>query len=129
MKFFSLAALSAALCATLCSGSAAQVPFERIANADKEPGNWLTYSRNYQGQRFSPLDEIDTSNVAKLKVQCALQFPAPTNEVSPIFVDNIMYVNGPTAAAAMDDRTGRTLWTWKRPIPSASHGVGFGRVT
>jgi hypothetical protein len=54
MKFFSLAALSAALYATLCSGSAAQVPFERIANADKKPGSWLTYSHNYQGQRFFP---------------------------------------------------------------------------
>src|SRR6266851_1317763 len=128
MKFFSLAALSAALCATLCSGSAAQVPFERIANADKEPGNWLTYSRNYQGQRFSPLNEIDTSNVAKLKVRWALQFPAPTNEVSPIVVDNIMYVTGPNSAAAIDARTGRTLWTWKRPIPSDYHSVGFGRV-
>ena len=128
MKFFSLAALCAALCATLCSGSAAQVPFERIAHADKEPGNWLTYSRNYQGQRFSPLNEIDTSNVAKLKVQWALQFPAPTNEVSPIVVDNIMYVTGPNSAAAIDARTGRTLWTWKRPIPSDYHSVGFGRV-
>src|SRR6266853_1289680 len=124
MKFVSLAALSAALCATLCSGSTAQVPFERIANADKEPGNWLTYSRNYQGQRFSPLNEINTSNVAKLKVQWALQFPAPTNEVSPIVVDNIMYVTGPNSAAAIDARTGRTLWTWKRPIPSDYHSVG-----
>ena len=38
-----------------------QVPFERIANADKEPGSWLTYSRNLQGHRFSPLAEITPS--------------------------------------------------------------------
>ena len=124
MNFLSLAALSAVLCAA----SPAQVPFERIVNADKEPGNWLTYSRNYQGQRFSPLNEINTSNVANLKVQWALQFPNSSNEVSPIVVDNIMYITGPNSASAIDARTGRALWTWKRPIPSDYHNIGFGRV-
>ena len=46
-----------------------QVPFERIANADKEPGSWLTYSRNLQGHRFSPLTEITPANVGRLKVK------------------------------------------------------------
>ena len=32
------------------------VPYERIRGADKEPGNWLTYSRDYTGRRYSPLD-------------------------------------------------------------------------
>ena len=44
--------LSAALATGLLS---AQVPYPRIVNADKEPGNWFTYSRTYDGQRFSPL--------------------------------------------------------------------------
>jgi alcohol dehydrogenase (cytochrome c) len=42
----------------LCATAFGQVSFDRISNADKEPGNWLTYSRNYQGHRFSPLTEI-----------------------------------------------------------------------
>ena len=29
----------------------AQVTFDRILNADKEPQNWLTYSGNVKGQR------------------------------------------------------------------------------
>ena len=48
---------------------AAQVPYERIVNADREPGNWLTYSRNYLGQRFSPLNQITPANVTQLKVK------------------------------------------------------------
>jgi glucose dehydrogenase len=80
-------------------------------NADKEPGNWLTYSRNYQGQRFSPLTEITTANVNNLKVKWAAQFPDSQNEVSPIVADDIMYVTGPNSAAALDIHTGRTLWS------------------
>ena len=122
------AILIAAVCAVLASAAAAQVSFERIVQADKEPGNWLTYSRNYQGHRFSPLAEINVTNVGNLKVKWAFQFSHPSNEVSPIVVDGVMYVTGPNAAAALDARTGRTLWFWRRPIPSDYHNIGFGRV-
>jgi len=44
------------------------VPYERIRNADKEPGNWLTYSRNFTGKRYSPLDQINAGNVGKLRM-------------------------------------------------------------
>ena len=46
MKWFAL---------LLCTHAWGQVPYDRIVNAAKEPGNWLTYSGNYQGHRFSPL--------------------------------------------------------------------------
>ena len=41
----------------------ARSPYDRIVNAAREPGNWLTYSGNYQGHRFSPLSEITPANV------------------------------------------------------------------
>ena len=120
MRTYSLLFLATAL--------AAQVPYERILHADREPGNWLTYSRTYSGHRFSPLNEITPANVASLKVKWAYQFPDPRTEVSPIVVDGVMYVTGPNTAAALDERTGRSLWTWKRPIPGDYQSIGFGRV-
>jgi len=57
-----------------CCTAFAQVPFERIVNADKEPGNWLTYSRDLRGYRFSPLAEVNAQNVSGLKVKWAFQF-------------------------------------------------------
>lgn len=117
------------LCATLVTTSQAQVPFERIVNADKEPGSWLTYSRDLLGHRYSPLDEINTKNVGKLKVQWALQFPNDSNEVSPIVVDDVMYLTGPNRATAVDVHTGRILWNWNRAIPDDYHNIGFGRVS
>jgi len=35
-----------------------QVTFDHLANSDKEPSNWLTYSGDYSGKRFSSLDRV-----------------------------------------------------------------------
>lgn len=112
----------------LASALAAQVPYERIVNADREPGSWLTYSRNYSGHRFSPLTHITPANVAGLKVKWAYQYAEPRIEVSPIVADGVMYITGPNHAAALDLKTGRPLWKWTRPIPSDYQSIGFGRV-
>ena len=47
--------------------TSAQVTSQRIARSDSEPANWLTYSGNYQSQRFSPLNQITRQNVGQLK--------------------------------------------------------------
>lgn len=106
----------------------AQVPYERIRDAAKEPGNWLTYSGNLQGHRHSPLTELTPANVGALKVKWAYQFPGGRNQTSPIVVDGVMYITSPNRAAALDVKTGRELWTWDRPIPKDYQSIGFGRV-
>lgn len=117
-----------ALFLLFCSSTFAQVPFERIVNADREPGNWLSYSRDLQGRRFSPLTEINTQNVSGLRVKWAFQFREPHTEVSPIVIDGILFVTGPNSAAAIDGRSGRLLWTWTRPLPADFHSIGFGHT-
>jgi len=44
----------------------AQVTFERLLNSSKEPQNWLTYSGDYAGRRFSLLDQVNTANANSL---------------------------------------------------------------
>jgi len=117
------------LIALLCAAVCAQVPFARIAGADEEPGNWLTYIRNLQGQRYSPLTEINTQNVARLKVKWAYQYPDPRTEVSPLVVDGIIYITGPNSAASLDGRTGRTLWSWNRALPPGCRSILFGHTS
>src|SRR5437763_16797632 len=79
------------------------VNYERILKAREEPQNWLTYYGAYDGQRYSPLDQINVDNVKKLKpewvFQCAstgLHSGASTYafENAPIVVDGIMFVTG-----------------------------------
>ncbi|MBL8213351.1 MAG: PQQ-dependent dehydrogenase, methanol/ethanol family [Bryobacterales bacterium] len=107
---------------------AAQVPYERIVAAEKEPGNWLTYSGNYQGHRYSPLSQLTPANVGGLKVRWAKQFTMGRTQVSPIVVDGIMYITAPNRAEALDLRSGNTLWKWERPIPRDYQSIGFGQV-
>ena len=45
----------------------AGVNYDRILNAREEPQNWLTYYGAYDGQRYSPLDQINTENVKRLR--------------------------------------------------------------
>ena len=47
----------------------AQVSHEDLLRADETPGNWLTYSGNFQGHRHSGLDEITPANVDQLTAQ------------------------------------------------------------
>jgi alcohol dehydrogenase (cytochrome c) len=106
------------LCA-VASMAQAQVPYARILRAESEPGSWLTYSGTYAGHRFSALDQITPGNVAKLKPVWIYQ----TNdlnkfETSPIVVDGIVYISEPrSGAAALDIRTGRPLWFYRRELP------------
>ena len=68
-------AIAAVLYAFLSAASFAQVTFDRLRHSEMEPGNWLTYSGNFQGHRFSPLGEITAANVPNLKVKWAFGIP------------------------------------------------------
>ncbi len=91
------------------------VTAERLANASAEPQNWFMYWGDYQSTHYSPLKQIDTSNVAKLQV--AWTFPMPGDsvlEATPLVVDGVMYTTQPGVVAALDARTGRQLWRLTR---------------
>ncbi|MGH9720096.1 MAG: pyrroloquinoline quinone-dependent dehydrogenase, partial [Bryobacteraceae bacterium] len=113
---------------SLAALAPAQVTFDRIVKASAEPGNWLTYSGNYSGHRFSPLRQITPANASRLRVKWVYQYRNGRTEVSPLVVDGVMYLTGPNTAAAVDARTGRNLWTWERPIPRDLQTIGFGRT-
>lgn len=100
------------------------VTFDRIRNAKAEPHNWLTYWGDFRGHHNSALKQITPANVGQLRSTWAYQFGAGVNETTPIVVDGIMYVSGPlNDAAALDARTGRVIWNYKRRLPPnvASH--------
>ena len=104
-----------------------KVPFERIINADQEPGAWLTYSGNLHAHRYSKLDQINTTNVAKLKVKWVYQMQrSGMVETTPLVVDGVMYITEPpSTVTALDVRSGRPLWTWSPDMPSRVLHIGF----
>lgn len=106
----------------------AQVSFDRIRKAD--PGDWLTYSGNYEAHRFSPLTQLTPSNAAALKPIWVYQVKDRGNvETTPIVADGVMYLTEPpTVVTALDLRTGRPLWSYERTLPKGLQTIGFGRV-
>jgi alcohol dehydrogenase (cytochrome c) len=98
----------------------AQVTFERLLNSTKEPQNWLMYSGDYAGRRFSPLDQINTANVHALAAKWVYQTGATGKfETTPLVVDGIMYATGPdNRAFALDARTGRPIWLYQYQLPT-----------
>jgi quinohemoprotein ethanol dehydrogenase len=86
----------------------------RIANADAEPGNWLSYGRTYSEQRFSPLARIDDKNAKQLGLAWFADLDTNrAQEATPLIVDGVMYVSTAwSLVKAYDARTGRLLWAY-----------------
>src|SRR5215469_12948795 len=100
----------------------AQVTFERILGADKEPQNWLTYSGTTLSQRYSRLSEITPQNVKNLELQWIYQASSLEKfEATALVVDGVLYtVQAPNDIIALDAATGRTFWHYSyNPSPKA----------
>ena len=114
----------------LIAGSlSAQVTFDRLVNAGKEPQNWLTYSGNMMSQRYSPLDQVTPQNVKNLELKWVYQTRSLEKfEATPLVVDGIMYtVQAPNDVVALDPVTGRVFWTYSY-APSPVSRPCCGRV-
>jgi alcohol dehydrogenase (cytochrome c) len=128
-----LYAMTLALIASASGVIQAQVTFERLLRADQEPQNWLTYSGNLSGQRYSPLTQITPGNVKNLELQWVFQSrrpaePAEKFEATPLVVDGIMYtVLAPNHVVALDAATGRMFWLFSPRISQLAR-VCCGRV-
>jgi alcohol dehydrogenase (cytochrome c) len=75
---------------------AAEVTPERLANADKEPQNWLMNHRTYDAQRFSPLGRINKDNVKNLKLAYSVALGGTAIgenlQATPLVEDGFMYI-------------------------------------
>src|SRR5580698_9596853 len=107
-------------CLFVVSPALGQVTFERLVNSAKEPQNWMTYSGDYSGKRFSALDQINAANAHNLQAKWAYQTAgAGRIETTPLVVDGILYATAQDDRAfALDARTGRPIWMYQRQVPS-----------
>jgi alcohol dehydrogenase (cytochrome c) len=129
---------AALLTGTLLAGSAiaADVTADRLANADKEPGNWLMNHRTYDAQRYSPLDKINKANVKNLKLAYALAIGGTAVnenlESTPLAEDGYLYVVDQWGVVyKIDGRSGdvgRIVWRMdpgQEKTPLANRGVAL----
>ena len=92
-RFLRSLLLAGAAVLSVAPALAADVTPDRLANADREPQNWLMNHRSYDGQRFSPLDRINKSNVKSLKLAYAVSLAGSAgseySEATPLVEDEI----------------------------------------
>ena len=85
-----------------------------------QPGEWLTYGREYNNQRFSPLAQINRDNVSRLTARWRLQLgqSQPSGlQVTPLVADSRMYVTtSQNVALAFDLRTRAELWRYEHKL-------------
>jgi alcohol dehydrogenase (cytochrome c) len=86
-----------------------------------DPNGWAMYGRGYDNTRYSPLDQINTQNVSKLKLAYAFSLASlRSNESTPIVIGDTLYVSsswGPKYVYALDAKTGAQKWKYEPDIP------------
>ncbi|HEV3332865.1 MAG TPA: PQQ-binding-like beta-propeller repeat protein [Bryobacteraceae bacterium] len=120
---------NALLLISLAGALPAQVSFDRVLNANKEPNNWLTYSGTTLSQRHSLLNQITPANVKDLELRWVYQVKSLEKfEATPLVVDGVMYtVQPPNDVMALDAATGRVYWIYSY-TPSKDARPCCGRV-
>jgi lanthanide-dependent methanol dehydrogenase len=102
-------------------------PAAAIAQSPPDDGQWTMPARNYQGTRYSELDQINTTNAKSLKVAWTFSTGLTKgHEAAPLVVGDTMYVVTPypNYLYALDlKNAGATKWKYEPQPASAAQGV------
>ncbi|HEX5419494.1 MAG TPA: pyrroloquinoline quinone-dependent dehydrogenase, partial [Gammaproteobacteria bacterium] len=111
------------LCTVLAAAAAAGSMGVAFADGASTAGNteWPVWGGNLAEQHYSPLDQINASNVSKLHVVWqwyGANFgprPETRSEGTPLMVGGVLYATAGVTrnVAAVDAATGQTLWVWR----------------
>jgi len=83
------------------------------ALAQQGSTNWASQNLNLDNNRYAPLDQIDTTNVGRLREQWTFEAGPADNiaQATPLVVDGVMYLHSRSTLFALDAATGTELWT------------------
>src|SRR6185503_7527141 len=107
-------------------GDVAAAPVTDAMLRDPDPADWLMYSRTYDAQRYSPLSQINKSNVGSLALAWSKPLAAGPLEIIPLVHRGVMYLTTPgsrdggSRVVALDAATGETLWEYVPPNNASS---------
>lgn len=136
--------LGVSLAAFLLAGAAtgcATAPSSSAGAANQ----WVSYGQNPGSTNYSPLDQINASNVAGLQRAWTFRYGGGTDEngdrgldyrweVTPLLIDGVMYFSTPSNPAkpdlkstvtALEPETGRVLWTYESPRNIHGRGLAY----
>ena len=114
---------TAVLCTVAGIGALGQ---QGRGSAPPPAADWPMHNRDVRSTRYSPLDEINASNVSRLAVSWSFQPPGGLNisSITPLVVDGVMYFNSGSQLFALDAATGKKIWTFQADPPFRGSGRG-----
>jgi len=124
------------------------------AQSKDNPNDWPMYTRDLAGTRYSPLKQINATNVSKLTEAWSYNLrPAPRSpndpplpvdapeeadpfggrraadgpnpEATPIVVRGLMYLPAGRRVIALNPETGKEVWVAQLPIATSARAVAF----
>jgi alcohol dehydrogenase (cytochrome c) len=100
-------------------------PVTRQMLEDPPAGDWLSWRRTLDGTGFSPLKQIDTTNVDDLQLAWVLSMRDGSNQGTPLVHDGIMYLAHPgNLIQAVDASTGDVIWEYAYVYPADAQTLG-----
>jgi quinohemoprotein ethanol dehydrogenase len=104
------------------SGTKVSAPTQGVTDAmiaAADGGEWLTYGRDYNEQRFSPLTQVDANSVGKLGLAWFSDLDtARGQEATPLMHDGVLYVTSAWSKVyAFDAATGQPKWSYDPEVP------------
>jgi quinohemoprotein ethanol dehydrogenase len=130
--FQKLAALTIVVSAFAQAQKPRQINDALLKTGSKTGDEWVSYSVNWSEQRYSPLKQIDASNISRLGVAWSYDIPlAPGSpqahqEGTPIVFDGKLYSITPWSIVyAVDLHTGKEIW---RADPEVNQQVWQSRI-
>jgi alcohol dehydrogenase (cytochrome c) len=126
-----VAAWTLPLVATASLVVAAQAPRFRPVTDETlrspAPADWPAWRRDRAGTGYSPLDQINRSNVRRLHLAWASTLEMGSLEPEPLVFNGVMYVPHPgDIVQALDASNGRVLWEYRRERSKDARGGGLG---
>lgn len=120
--FSILSAMTLVVIAGLAGHGYADVDTERLKASDTpaNAGQWMSYSRNYSEQRYSPLKQITADNISQLGLAWYgdLAERGGSYESTPVVVDGRIFITSPWSKVyAYNAKTGELLWKYDPKVP------------
>ena len=93
---------------------------DQIMRAPK-PEDWLIHRGNYQAWGYSPLDQINKTNVKTLQLVWSRAMEPGINQATPLVYNGVMYLGNPgDVIQAIDAANGDLMWEYRHPLPPAT---------
>ena len=87
--------------------------------------DWPSYAHDAGGQKYSPLTQIDTSSVAKLKLVWRYDGNGGLGQATPIVAGGLMYYSAGNTVSALEPESGKVVWTYRLSAGAPRRGITY----